>query len=87
MHPANFAFQKLKQFQFLFLFTSLYSVSLKSQTFMDFCFAVNSQFFLVTGIRKKIDRENHRSEILYVLQFFFSTELMKRILPSPLLKK
>ena len=54
---------------------------------MDFCFAVNSQFFLVTGIRKKIDRENHRSEILYVLQFFFSTELMKRILPSPLLKK
>ena len=26
MQPANFAFQKLKQFQFLFLFTSLYSV-------------------------------------------------------------
>ena len=36
MQPANFAFQKLKQFQFLFLFTSLYSVLLRSQTFMDF---------------------------------------------------
>ena len=51
MHPANFAFQKLKQFQFLFLFTSLYSVLLRSQTFMDFRLTDSQQ----------LDREDRRS--------------------------
>ena len=51
MQPANFAFQKLKQFQFLFLFTFFNSVSLKSQTFTNFRLTDSQQ----------LDREDRRS--------------------------
>jgi hypothetical protein len=51
MQPANFAFQKLKQFQFLFLFTFFNSVLLKRQTFMNFRLTASQQ----------LDREDCRS--------------------------
>ena len=53
MQPANFAFQKLKQFQFLFLFTFFDSVLLKSQTFTNFRLTDSQQ----------LDREDRRSRI------------------------
>ena len=51
MQPANFAFQKLKQFHFLFLFTFFNSVLLKRQTFMNFRLTASQQ----------LDREDCRS--------------------------
>ena len=77
MQPANFAFQKLKQFQLLFLFTSFYSVSLKSQTFMDFCLTdtVNSQFFLAArsaNQKEKLSRESTLRNSLCIIILFFN---------------